>query len=216
MKRNTGAGSTSLPIAKVYLDDLEDMYNILASEGARDLKITVGDQTLESIAELDELRRITGKERVRSFSISASEPRVSIGQEHPSARISYDADSTFARGLEGRLRDKWNTCKRRIDKIEGWCTVAVVLAITWSIGASGGSILLVPFMGAGIAVGLGGIEHMLMRLGSVVVLIRRRDAKRFWQPNRDKILLILLTSAVTLLVTVAGWYLKQRVFDAPP
>jgi hypothetical protein len=216
MKKEINAGTTKLPIALLYLDDVEEFYNIFAREGVRNLRIVIGDQTLESIGELDQLRDVLGKNKVRSFAIRASDPSVSIHQDYPYASISYDAESTNARGIESRLREKWHECRRLIDKADGWITITLILAITWSIGRSGASILLVPVAAFVVGFAAYGLEHMAMRRSSTIVLMRRKDVRPFWQPNRDKILLIVLTSALTLVVTVGGWFIYRYFFGAAP
>jgi len=219
--------NAELPAANIYLDDLEEILNILKSDGedhAPILKFTVNDMTCDSI---DDLRKIGGRTSVFEMEVWWEGARL-----HDALRVSPRFRAYLHVGGDSAQRRTWvmsqvsDLFRRRID----WKA-----KFRWLIISATGLLLLpILFVGSHFIdkmVGTKGELHWLLLLGlsvflsypvyqalalgtaerSTVILQSYSDEKGSWfQRHRDQITLAAVTSLISTIIGAAITLLVQR------
>jgi hypothetical protein len=211
MKKIVEGGEVRLPPAKLYLEDLRELYEILARENASGLSVRAGGHALDSIEELDELQMKVGQARLHSFQVSSQQPRISLHHSLTSSTISYDAESTPARGIASRLEEKWKSRKKKVEVIAGIPTFMGMLLGAWMVGKSDSSFLLALVMAGFAAYVFAHLEIAFGRISTVLVLHRRNEHQGFWRRNVDKIWLLVLGGVAGTAFTLLGKYILNQL-----
>jgi hypothetical protein len=211
VKKIAEGGEAELPAAKLYLEDLQDLYKILAEENPTGLYIRAADHELTTPEELAELQAKLGQKRIFSFEIGAAQPSVSLRYSFTHSNVHYDTESTQARGIASRLVDRWKVRRRLLTKYAGGVAFFLALIFMWATGKSGTPWPIALFMGFFAYLVTGVAEQMAWRLRTVVYLIFKAKHETFWQRNSDKVWLAVISAVAGGGIALAFAWVRGSV-----
>ena len=208
-KLSKGAGESPKP-SKLYLDDLEEMFEVFSSTG-QNAKILAAGFEMESIDELASLPDRT----LHELEMRCFDPYVSMDFRPTTTWLWRGDDSNTSRGAVERIRTIIARRRRRFSWIEGpaFSGVSGGLAVTL-LGE--GAFLLITLHPAGIAAVVAGAVLVMPSIRffrgrnshTTIVLSRRVEAPGFWARNNDRLIVagitIVLTAVVTWAITRLG------------
>lgn len=202
-KLTQSAGERPKP-AKLYLDDLEQLFEVFSSTGSS-VRILTPEFEMTTLQELASLPDRVIKE----LKMQCSDPYVSLDLEASSAWLYRAGDDNASRGAVDRIRTIMARRRRRLAWFAGpiasgllgglalsLVLVGVILAIDrdlWSIAAF--------LVAAGIA-----WPSIRFFVGhppahTVIVLARRSEAPGFWTRNRDTLIVAFIVAVATAGIT---------------
>lgn len=199
-----------LPPVKLYLDDLESIYDILKQK-AKGVDITTEDYAVEDVKQLKNLET----KKIHYLSIKCSDPYVTMEFYPGWVKIYFGEDSTYNRGILSEIEDVLS--KRKV-------FLGSFLASSWAfflngvlIGGSFSAMIGMSKTYTWLFLALELIFILLMiflwrftfRGYSTIVLLERKEELSFWARNRDQILVGIIAALVSSLVTIfVLWMLK--------
>lgn len=192
-----------LPIV-IWLDDLERVFSILQSNGGK-VEIHADNYVFESI---DELTRYLGLRRPKELRLRGSEPYATVELTSRNANIYVSGDDSAAKiFLE---LDKFLTSRRRQPAfLDSWWSIWILNATNLGLGflprltdldlvASVTSFLgIVILLWVFWALFVRGLRHCLINLE------RWSPRVSFFERNKDKIVLAVISAAVGAALTFA-------------
>lgn len=200
-----GAGERPKP-AKLYLDDLEEMFEVFSSTG-RDAKILTAGFEMDSIAELASLSDRT----LHTLEMQCFGPYVSMDFRPTTTWLWRGDDDNASRGAVDRIRTIVARRRRRFS----WLTGPEISGVLGGLGLFllvVGAFLLITLHPAGIAAVAAGavlvVPSRRIYLGrnfhTTIVLARRAEAPGFWARNKDRLIVAGITIVLTAIVTWAA------------
>ena len=203
----------SLPMVKLYLDDLEEILADL-SKVSDNVVVTTGKYELDDLGELSKLR----KEELEEIRFVARDPYVSL-EILPDSGFLYiaedkgDSRATYERLKQIVLRGKRRSLPYRFllvfpaigGGIIGMSIIELIKHIVTSDIREITQSLILLALGCVVMV-IAVVKTPIPR--SIIILKHRMDAPSFLKRNRDKILLILISALLSVLATL----LIQKLF----
>jgi len=192
-----------LPPVKLYLDDLDSIYEILRQK-VKNIDIKTEDYVVEDVKQLKNL----GTEKLHHLSIECSDPNIDI-QFYPGwVKIQFYEDSTYNRGILSEIEDIIN--KRRV-------LLGSFLTSNWAFFLNGG-------LFSGSLIGLWEMPQTYMWLFlalllisilsliflwkfritsySTIMLLERKEETSFWKRNKDEVFIAIISAIAGSLVTI--------------
>ena len=219
MKKIKKPITKELPLFKLYLDDLESIYDIL-KQNAKDIVIRVDTGSEEYQSEdIKQLKELETK-RIHDLSIECRDPYIRIGFYPSFAEINFGEDSTYNRGILSEIEDIIS--KRKV-------SLGRFLASNWTAGLSGALIgisifgipiilrkeqemsyvwLCLALLLIGILLAISSYRFAL-KSHSTIVLIERKEEISFWRRNKDQIVVAIIAAIIGSLITALVLWLSK-------
>lgn len=224
MKRRTKELRCRVGSVKLYLDDIRELVRVMrpvSDEG--ELKIESRDYEFAGVEELGNLNRDALHKLKIVYGKSSS--RVSVLIDGSSVVVECDEDAPTFRGVYAEIGELLESRKRWWNWIDS----------NWVYGAMGASVglsvllimmatiyvdLLMGWCGFGFAMVF--LIFLLTRAAarnlrvSEIVLQERSEHESFWQRNKDKITLALITALVTMVFSIIGTLIVLAITGVNP
>lgn len=207
MKRIRRPISKELQLVKLYLDDLQQIYEVLKEKG-KNIKIIAEDYEIEDVNELSKL----GIKKLHNLSIKCSDPYITIELDTMWARIYFSEDTTYNRGIlseiEDVIRKRSNILSRSLASWWGYaCTlvlfscfsVSTIVNMKNDITMIFGWISLALLLLSIIAL-ITSFRYKLMRY-STIMLYAKKEESSFWRRNKDQILVAIIAAIAGSVIT---------------
>ena len=205
LKRIRSDITRSLPSVRLYLDDLDRIFDICRAAGG-EVKIECGDYHVDEPVDLREL----GLRSIHQLKIRSRHPDVVVILDPRSCILYTTAEDA---GSKATLHDIEAILRERRPPLPTLRTSAIVL---FMIGWCGFALLLSPNLGpivpsTSITVGVVVTAGWLILLGyytqnlnrhSTVIAVRRSEDVGFFQRKRDDLLLGAMLVAVGSVITL--------------
>jgi hypothetical protein len=209
VERRSKSLSDSISPVRVFLDDLEEIYDVLSADAAGGVTIVTDDYILGSPDELDRYRGRV----LKDVEIKAAEPYVSVHLRAQGAWIYSARDDSQSTGLFEKVRAVVRRCRPRYWWLMGanapWVlgVIAGSSATPLALNADKPWSLLGIALGAVALVWLAAAYHFDVRAGAIVVPTRRSEAPSFLRRNSDRLIIAALSAAATALI---AYFLPNR------
>lgn len=213
-----------LPMCKLYLEDIEDIYALLKKEfkhAKKEIKIET-DKNIYELKNIEEIKDISEKnEKVNKLEINIYTSgytyfpylQILMQKKYPCS-IKIDEDTAFARGVLSKLQEVFNkTSKRRkLANVLYWIfnhfaiTLALSIPLAFAISVvqrkdiaiSITTIMLIYYCFSFTLVGVYGFSHISC---SIIYLKPKEASPNFFIRNKDRLILIFITFLVTFVLT---------------
>jgi hypothetical protein len=196
---------------KLYLDDIEELHQILAAASDR-VELTTEDVELDDPRQLLELNRPV----VHELTIASHEPYVSADVKESGVWLYAAKDDAKSRGLYEQMRAVFSRRRRRI---------------AWALAGPQGGLIAGLFLGAAfisgaaavqnrstwwglafvLTVGLGVISVIYtfryLSRANVIVLSHRKDSLSFMTRNRDQLAVATFSAVIGAAAGAIATYL---------
>lgn len=203
--------SVDFPPVRLYLDDVEELFNILKKH-AKSVNIETEKYELDDVAHLKEIK----SDKIHKLTLSTSSPYISIDFESGSARVYISEDTTLNRGILSEIEDVIKKCRRRIAHIfhkshlEFYLPVVAVVSVVqayeymkgWLFGAFAALIIIPTVLGLVFGWKIDFSQY------STIVLSERHKQDTFFKRNRDGIIVGIIVAIITAAIT---WLLVKLV-----
>jgi hypothetical protein len=198
---------------RLYLEDVEALHAVLEEVSDGPPKIETAEYELATPAELQQLRVDTLYEltmrSVPSVGMSPDSPYVSAAFERNGASLYAAADDVLSRGAVDRMREIVAPRQRRFVQVTA---SSAVIGAAAGISFSGAFFAAAYAVWWGLALALGGLAFSILwwrwmerpsfREYSQILPRYRREAPSFVKRNRDALVLVAVSAAVTAASTV--------------
>lgn len=203
--------SVDFPPVRLYLDDVEQLFNILKKR-AKSVNIETEKYELDDVAHLKEIK----SDKIHKLTLSSSNPYISIDFESDSARVYISEDTTLNRGILSEIEDVIKRCRRRIAHIfhkshpEFYLSAVAALSVLqvheymkgWLFGAFTALIITPIVLGIIFYCKIDFYQY------STIILSERHGQDTFFKRNRDGIVVGIIVAIITAVVT---WLLVKLV-----
>jgi hypothetical protein len=214
MKREMPPLEIELPPAKLYLEDLREMYQIAEQLlGGKDhRKVTANEEfEIESIDDFDTLAQSVGSTRIESLSINGYNPWFSFRcYKSVLPRITADADSTETVAAAIQIQKIWERRKRwGANSLKHMEPVLLALGGAAAVGFGllqkdkfNFGLVFLTLMAVTLSVSI--VVFIVRRtFKSVLLLTPRLESTTFYERNKDKIILAIAAAIGGVLLTKA-------------
>ena len=203
-----------LPITEIYLDDVDDIFEVIQRHTEREVLIETEDYKLKTTEELRHL----GVEKLNNLEIKSIDPYIRVKLEPASAYIYSGRDDTLSRGI---LDELGLILSRGAKNLQTILVQPYILALYWLIallcgwwlGSKSSTARIFGFAGVfllGVLYAIWGSRRE--QAHSVVILKKRQESSGFLKRNKDQLLIALFGAIIggiaTLLIAIllAGWF----------
>lgn len=196
--------SVYFPPVRLYLDDVEELFNILKKH-AKSVNIETEKYELDDVTHLKEIK----SDKIHKLTLSTSSPYISIDFENDSARIYFSEDTTLNRGILSEIEDVIKRCRRRFAHIfhkshpSFWLPAVAGASLVqvykytkgWPFGVIA-ALILTPIV-------LGFIFDWKIDFNqySTIILSERHKQDTFFKRNRDGAIVGIIIAIVTAALT---------------
>ncbi len=204
--------STELPVIKMYLDDVQAIYDILKNN----CNTVIIETDKYQITDITKLKDI-GVDEIHEMSFNCQNPDINIELRPYMGRIYISEDSTLTRGILSQIEEILSKCKRKIvSKLE-----SSLFYLLFSLLVSATIVLLVIFVELWLAIFWGVTVVLIyillvvksyrlsLRQHSTIILSERRERTNFFNRNRDQIIVGLIIAIVSVALTILAFKLFQ-------
>ncbi len=202
----------SLPLLRVYLDDLQEIENILKEHFDGKVEVRTKDYKIDSVEELQKLKDT----QINHIRFIGGTFDLDVELKPDNGNIYCTQDCPLNRGIVSQIEELLLKRKRRFDinlaKLWWVALIYSLVTLFWfiksgfsisikvSLALTGGSILIMTYYYY--------IWRADNRRHSIVILKHKTESPSFWQRNKDQIWLLLIGGVVgsflTLLVQLIG------------
>lgn len=209
MKKITKSILKNLPYTKLYLEDLEWIFDLLKEEGFKQIQIKTNEYELTP----EELTKIKENE-LSSITIRAFNPFLiiielgsSLGHD---AKIYTSEDTTKAIGIVEKIRKLFKKRRRLVLTYitKPWFALIVALvmqSIALLILKFDGNKLLYTILFASSLIFIGFaffLDTGYIFPKNLIILDYNKDRPNFWIRNKDRIIIMILTIIFTAMITI--------------
>lgn len=192
------------PPVRLYLDDVEELFNILKKH-AKSVNIETEKYELDDVAHLKEIK----SDKIHGLWLRASDPHICIHFENDNARVYISEDTTLNRGILSEIEDVINRCRRRIVHIfhkshpSFWLPAVAVASIVQAYEYTNGWLFstLVALIITPIVLGFIFDWRITFHQYSTIVLAERHEQDSFFKRNRDGIIVGFIVAIIAAAVT---------------
>jgi len=198
--------SKHLPPVKIYLEDVQELYDLLA-KSCKEVKMETDEWVFSDCERLQDL----GVEEIHYLELQGEEPNILLCFSHREALIHIEEDSTLNRGIFSQLEDTLRRCYRKVARVFAGTNTTlalliVLVVVTLSSLEAARDLVGQALVGI-LAFIFGAIIYWLhfrfsTKAYSTVVLSKRRERQNFFVKNKDQILVGIITAVVSVALTI--------------
>lgn len=217
MKKVSGPRSEHIENVSLYLDDLDRIEECF-SEIAEDLTISIAGYELETIAELRSLEL----QELHAIEYQSYTPYIRFSLYPYGAKIYISDDTPALRGTFEKIKA---IVKVREQDKAGFKRSALILNFLFGSSLGLGILLgamgvmseaIFFFIGAFLFIMLAGhFERKTFKDKSTIHLRDFGKSPSFWEVNKDRILLIIITASITAIITTLITFTLSNVLGQP-
>jgi hypothetical protein len=201
-----------LPLIRMYLEDVQAIYNILRNNCS---SVIIKTEKYE-ISDVTKLKDI-GENQIHTLRFECQDPYVSINFLPFEGRLYISEDSTITRGILSQIEDILNKCKRKIMRLLCSSLMPTIMGVL--VGAAfypilrftegGLSVTLLVFLVLIYILLLVIFYRISLHQYSTIILSERRERTSFLKRNKDQIIVGLIVAIVSVCLTVLAFKLFQ-------
>src|SRR4030042_649581 len=197
-------------VPKLYLDDLQDIYEIL-TELSKDIELKCEDYILDNIKELAGIKNDT----IKYFEFVLSNPNVNILCSEGKVIIDINEDTLLLRGIYDKIKQ---VIEKRIKNIPSKTTIFLLISsipiilflfiyfmITYNF-------IILYIMFAVLFLIVASLLFFIFRTDKTIIYLKLKiDINTFWIRNKDKIIISIFSALLSAIITSAVWYLTNLI-----
>ena len=201
-----------LPPTRMYLDNVQAIYNILKNN-CSSVTIETDKYEISDVAQLKD----AGVSEIHTMRIKGDNPYISIDLLPDRSSIYISEDSTINRGILSQIEDILETCERKAAHIIGNFYFPLLLGLLF-VGLIG---VITKFTEGWLTISIISSAVILYILAfvnsfrlsehqhSTIVLSERREGTNFLKRNKDQIIVGIIVATVSVTLTILAFKLLQ-------
>ena len=204
--------SKELPPTRMYLDDVQAIYNILKNN-CSSVRIETDKYEISDIVKLKDI----SVNEIHTISFKCRDPYIIIDLLPHGGRLYIEEDSTINRGILSQIEDILSKCERKIirllNSLPAYLVVGMLLGVAFPIIFK----FTERWLSVTLSISLLVILILLLvksyrlslRQHSTIILSERRARASFIKRNKDQIIVGLIIATVSVALTVLAFKLFQ-------
>jgi hypothetical protein len=210
MEHRTKTLSKDYLTSKLFLDEIETIETILnGSEG--NFKIKTEDYIFSTTAEL---REKFSNQKLTNIEITSRNPYISIEFKKTWVRLYCGSDDANSAGIFFKLDSILSKSSRKPGLLYSYYSfwIANILSTVITVITKKSSYeLLTKNSWVIIFIWLSWLTYIRLFNSGIIIVTKKHTAKNFFARNSDQLILILITAAVTVIITSYFPALQQTI-----